>query len=187
MNRLKLNIKSEHLIILFIAFLAFINYSYHTNIYKKYHGKNLKLKVKLIETTNKIYEEINKFNNEISIFDKLKIIKNKAVEKEYEIAYLKNKIKSKKDILSIFRTLVLQTKVNFDKIELISDKITKNTGTLMFRFKGSSTVNEFIYLLDTIENRNEFFIVNNFKLKAEQNKLDYVKIEMVIKFVYLAL
>jgi hypothetical protein len=81
--------------------------------------------------------------------------------------------------------IVLKSNVNLDKIELISEKSKKETGEILFNFKGSATLENFIQLLDMIDNKQEFLSVVTYSLKDNQQKTNSFNIDMTLKFVYI--
>jgi hypothetical protein len=185
MKNIYANMKISHIIIGFILILFLINFNYYNHIYVKLRYVISKEKTEVVGITKAIRIFISKFNKNQTLLNKIKILENKIMENKYEIGYLKNKNKSRKEIINVFRDIVLKSNVNLVKIELISEQTEKETGKILFKFIGNATLENFISLIDIIENKQEFLMIQNYKLKSIQEGSDNYKVEMILKFVYI--
>jgi hypothetical protein len=177
--------KTYHIIIGFIVILFLLNFSYYTHIYQKFHIIIASKKYKLSSLNGNIRKRIFEFNRHKALLSKIKVLENKIMENKYEIGYLKNKNKSRKDIINVFRDIVLKSNVNLKKFELITEESEKETGKVLFKFTGTAKLEDFISLLDMIDNREEFLVVQSYSLRTAGNEKNIFNIDMVLKFVYI--
>jgi hypothetical protein len=142
-------------------------------------------KYKLSSLNGNIRKRIFEFNRHKALLSKIKMLENKIMENKYEIGYLKNKNKSRKDIINVFRDIVLKSNVKLKKFELITEETEKETGKVLFKFTGTAKLEDFVSLLDMIDNREEFLVVRSYTLKYAGHEKNIFNIDMILKFVYI--
>ena len=179
------NSKGAQIILAFLLIIFFINFNYSNHIYRSFKETIINEKRELASLSRSINKFSYTFNKNMTILNKIKFLENKIMENKYEIGYLKSKNKTRRDIINVFKDIVLRSNVNLDKIELISEKSKKETGEILFNFKGSATLESFILLLDMIDNKQEFLSIDTYTLQDTQNQMNTFNIDMTLKFVYL--
>jgi len=179
------NMKISHIIIVFILIVAGINFTFYNHIYKNFDYQISREKAELVKMNRKIKMLIHEFNKHKNILTKIQLIKDKIMETKYEIGYLKTKNKSRRDIITSVREILLKSNVNLTKMELISEQYEKKRGKVLLKFEGDATLKNFISLLDIIENRQDFLTIESYNIKNIKKNIDVFKIEMIFKFVYI--
>ncbi len=183
----KLKITPKHVIILFIAISFFVNYIFYKRVYSGLHRENIMLKSKILQKDALVQESLSSIDIRLKVFNQLKKIEQQISRKKFEIAYLRSKLRIKKDILNIIKTLTLESHITLNKIELKSEKVEKNTGILQFDCMAIGKLNNFLDFLDMIEGANDLLIVDSYNLSPVKDNDNEWNIHINLKSLYLSI
>ncbi|GEM_PF-5736526 len=186
MKKFNFKLSKELLLLLFFIIFISVNYTFYSKIFTAINKEKVKLVKELTELHSGVNKEISTFEGNLDIFNKIKSAREILIEKEYEINYLKSKIRDKKDVLSVLKTLMLESKIGINKIELTSDTVTDRVGLLTFSCSGKVRLEEFIEFLDMVDGKNDILIVESYNIKPNRES-EFWNLEIIIKSLSLVL